>query len=173
MASSVKRMGRPAPTREQLELVESVSVPLRDLARSVARAGVATDADDLHQLAMEHALRLAPEYDPERGASFLTFAFWRVREVLREALKVEKRDRAYAAATERGARVVQDALELGDMLEESQDARRERLTMARHALAAAVIVARRGGKAGGPGVREGAISAEGGARLIGRMLQAG
>ncbi len=140
MVASAAKPGRPAPTREQRELVDSVSVPLRDLARSVAPAGVSTDAEDLHQLALEHALRLAPEYEPERGASFLTFVFWRVREVLVKSLKPERHDRAYAAAAGRGVRVMQDALELGDMLKESPEERRERFATARHALAAAAIL---------------------------------
>ncbi len=138
MVASVARIGRPRP--EHLELVESVRVPLYDLAKSVAVGGVITGAQDLHQLAMEHALRLAPEYDPERGASFLTFVFWRVREVLEDSLKPERRDRAYAAAAERGVRVVQDVLDLGDVLNESEQVRRERLTTYRHALGAATIM---------------------------------
>ncbi|MBL8741944.1 MAG: sigma-70 family RNA polymerase sigma factor [Myxococcales bacterium] len=134
------RIGQPAPTPQQLELVQSVRVPLRDLALSVARGAVTTEVDDLHQLAMEHALRLAPEYQPERGASFLTFVYGRVREVLENSLKPERRDHAYAAAVERGMRVVQEALELGDIFRESQEQRRERFTTARHALAGAAIL---------------------------------
>lgn len=139
MAASVARIGR-APTPEELELVESVSIALRDLARSVAPVGVATDAEDLHQLALEHALRLAPAYQPERGASFLTFVFWRVREALVDSLKPERRDRAYALAAERGMRVAQETLELGDMIRETETERRERFRTARHALAAAAIL---------------------------------
>ncbi len=132
--------GRPPPTREELELVESVRVPLRDLAQSVARGGVITKADDLHQLAMEHALRLAPEYEAERGASFLTFVYWRVREVLQKSLKPEQRDHAYTAAVGRGMRVMQDAIEVGDILNETHEQRRERFTTARYALGAAAIL---------------------------------
>ncbi len=89
---------------------------------------------------MEHALRLLPEYRPERGATFLTFVFWRVRVVMKGSLRAEKRDRAYAAAAERGMRVAQDTLELGDMIKETESERREHFRIARHALAAAAIL---------------------------------
>lgn len=77
-------------------LLESVRLPLHDLARSVARRGTRSDVDDLHQLAMEHALRLLPKYQPDRGATFLTFVFLRVRYVMKESLRAAKRDSAMA-----------------------------------------------------------------------------
>lgn len=97
--------------------MESVRLPLYDLAKSVAPGGVSSDVDDLHQIGLEHALRLLPEYQPTRGATFLTFVFWRVRTVMRDSLRAEKRDRAYAAAAECGIRGAQDSLELGNALE--------------------------------------------------------
>ena len=68
-------------------LLESVRLPLHDLARSMARKGTSSDVDDLHQLAMEHALRLLPKYQPEHGATFLTFVYWRVRYAMKESLR--------------------------------------------------------------------------------------
>lgn len=41
-----------------------------------------------------------PEYEPRRGARFLTFVFLRVRLVMQRSLKAAKRDRAHAEATE-------------------------------------------------------------------------
>jgi RNA polymerase sigma factor (sigma-70 family) len=92
------------PARERLELIESVRLPLYDLAKSVAQGGVSSDVDDLHQIGMEHALRLLPKYQPGRGATFLTFVFLRVRTLMKDSLKAENRDRACAAAAQRGTR---------------------------------------------------------------------
>ncbi len=129
-------------TSEQAALVESVRLPLYDLAKLVARRGGSTAIDDLHQTAMERALRLLPEYRPHRGATFLTFVFWRVRAAMKDSLKAEKRDRIYAVAADRAIRGVQDTLELGDPLDESPRDRRERRATERYALAAAATILR-------------------------------
>jgi DNA-directed RNA polymerase specialized sigma24 family protein len=130
--ASVAQIGRRPLTREEHALVESVKTPMRKLAAKVARRCRSSDmADDLFQTAMAHVAYLTPDYRPEQGASFLTFVFWPVRDVLDESLKAELRDKAYAAAAERGLRVVMDVIELGDVLNESETQRRERMTTAR------------------------------------------
>ncbi len=136
------RTDAPGPrqlARERLALIESVRLPLYDLAKSVAPGGVSSDVDDLHQIAMEHALRLLPAYQPTRGATFLTFVFWRVRTVMKDSLRAEKRDRACAAAAERSILAVQDTLELCDVSDESPRQRRQRRATERYALAAAAV----------------------------------
>jgi RNA polymerase sigma factor (sigma-70 family) len=45
---------------------------------------------------MEYAVRLAPEYRPELGASFQSFIYLRVRRAMLQALRRERRDLVFA-----------------------------------------------------------------------------
>jgi len=81
----------PSTSARTLDLVRAVWTQLRNLARRAARNHRAP-ADDLFQIALETAVRLAPDYDPARG-SFGTFVHVPVLGALRDACARELRYR--------------------------------------------------------------------------------
>lgn len=77
--------------------VESILSAMRRLARSLARAaGLPALADDLTQLGLETACRLAGRYDRSRDAAFTTFVHPYARGVMLNAIARERRLRARA-----------------------------------------------------------------------------
>ncbi len=80
---------------DRRSLVASAAPAIRRLANRLAsRPGA--KADDLHQTGMEYAVRLAPEYRPELGASFQSFIYLRVRRAMLQVLRRERRELADA-----------------------------------------------------------------------------
>lgn len=78
-------------------LVEGEREMVRKLASTVAASRRDATADDLFQTGMEYAVRLAPSYRPELGASFQTFIYLRVRRAMFQALKRDTREQPCAS----------------------------------------------------------------------------
>ncbi len=126
-------------TPAQRTLVEGVREPLRKIASEVA-ARRGADADELFQQALEVACLLAPEYRPDRGATFLTFVFPRARGAMLDLAIGDAKRRAQARAIQRAAKAVHETIEVGDPIDEDAPTRRARLDDARYALAAAAVI---------------------------------
>lgn len=127
----------------QRRLVASVREPLRKLAKVMRRDQSAGEEEDLFQIAMEAACRLAPTFDPRRGSAFLSYVFPRVRGAMLDHCIAEAKVRAQARALQRGARLVHELVDRGDiatMIAEGPDQRRARLDDARFALAGAAVL---------------------------------
>lgn len=73
----------PVPSSRRRRIV-GVRATLAGLARRFARLGRAP-SDDLQQTGMEVACRRAPEYDPARGATFLSYVYPDARSAMRDA----------------------------------------------------------------------------------------
>lgn len=137
--SSVTELPKRKLTPEQSALVESVCVPLRKLAQIIIRRLRAGDIDDLTQIGIEVACRKALTFVPG-DASFLTAIYVRAEYAMIESIQADRREKLQAQAALRASREVHNALDLGDILDESAEARIERRDEARYALAGAAII---------------------------------
>ncbi len=103
-------------------LLANVDKPLRKIARTIAKAHRA-DIDDLHQIALETALNLAPLYEPDRHATFLSFVHPRARGAMIDHALRERRESKRILAIQTGAVRLIQALRQADLHEEKRGAR--------------------------------------------------
>ncbi len=123
------------------------------------------ERDDLLQVALEQAVRLEPDYDPTRGAKFLTFV-WRavVGAVIRYALKnLSPEDRkAWDALIAAAAEHVETLAQPVDVMHDTEDQLIERARETRNGATAAMAFAVASMGASGGGGGEGAEAGGGG-----------
>lgn len=103
-----------------LPLVKSIAARLR------AAHGLSTSFEDLYSHGFTGLAQAAERFDPGRGASFTTFAYYRIRGAMLDGLRRESPRRQVeigqlAAFTDRGAMVSQTAVNDNGRWEDSGD----------------------------------------------------
>ena len=77
----------PPLSEEQARSVERHTALVAKLARAVARGGATISVEELESVGNEALVRCAMRYRPETGASFATYAHYRVRGAMIDAIR--------------------------------------------------------------------------------------